>query len=421
MRFLYSAGIFIYGFILQLAAIFNLKARSWILGRKDWKQKLKQAIVEKNPEKLPLLWFHAASLGEFEQGRPVIEAIKSEFHGVKILLTFFSPSGYEIRKNYEQADLVFYLPLDTNANAGEMVKIVNPAMVFFIKYDFWFNFLRALKAQKIPVYFISASFRKTQLFFRCYGIWFRRQLSAVTWFFVQNETSRDLLASIGLKNSSVTGDTRFDRVFTIAKMKKEFPLIRKFCAKDPVFIAGSTWKEDEAVIIPLIRKESSGMKFILAPHDTSSARIESLISRYGKPVLKYSELNEKNALSSNVLIIDTIGILNQLYQYAAFAFIGGGFGNSIHNIQEPITFGVPVFFGPNFGKFKEAVELVNLGGAFCTPGEAELHFLVKTLLSDPDSYQKASSVCRQYVDENRGASEKILDYLKEIQALRGLD
>jgi len=293
-----------------------------------------------------------------------------------------------------------------------MLKIVKPAMVFFIKYDFWYNYLRILKARKIPVYFVSAAFRKKQHFFRFYGAWFRRQLSAATWFFVQNETSEELLASIGMKNVSITGDTRFDRVYTIARMKMEFPLIRKFCGEGPVFIGGSTWKEDEAMIFPLIRAGIPGMKFILAPHDTSSGRVESLISSLGKPVLKLSQLNTENALSAGVLIIDSVGILNQLYQYAAFAFIGGGFGIGIHNIQEPITFGVPVFFGPNYKKFIEAVNMVDLGGAFCIPDQETLRTKVFELLSDPVLFQRASSICLQYMDENRGATGKIMAYFK---------
>ncbi len=412
MRSLYSAIIFLYGLLLQFAALFNGKAKLWIRGRRNWKQKLIQAVNETNPGKSSMVWFHASSLGEFEQGRPVIEAFKKNYPEVKILLTFFSPSGYEVRYNYAYADLIVYLPLDIPSNARDFISIIKPSKVFFIKYDYWYNYLGILKEHQIPVYFISASFRSAQHFFQWYGAWFRSQLSAITWFFVQDEVSQQLLSSIGYKNSSISGDTRFDRVFTIAKMKKEFPLIRKFCGQRPVFIGGSTWKEDESIIIPMIRTGNSEMKFILAPHDTSPERVHSLVTRIGKPVLLYSEINEVNALDADILIVNTVGILNQLYQYASLALIGGGFGASIHNIQEPITFGVPVFFGPNYHKFKEAVDLVERGGAFCITDAENLRIKAGKLLENLSLYHKVSSICLQYIEENRGATDKIMTFLQ---------
>lgn len=412
MHLLYSAIIYFSGFILQMAAFINPKAKLWIEGRKEWGKQLKKAIREKTTDGDSIAWFHASSLGEFEQGRPVLEAYKEAHPEVKILLTFFSPSGFEIRKNYEKADLVFYLPLDTPYNARILVNMVKPSVAFFIKYDYWYNFLIELKEQKIPVYFISAAFRKNQHFFQWYGTWFRRQLSAIDWFFVQNESSQQLLSSIGYNNASVSGDTRFDRVYTIARMKQEFPLVRKFCGDGRVFIGGSTWKEDEAVITPLIHAGIPGLKFILAPHDTSSGRVQSLVSRIGKPVLLYTDLKESNATDSDILIINTVGVLNQLYQYTSLAFIGGGYSGGIHNIQEPITFGVPVFFGPKYRKFREAVDLVARGGAFCVTDAESLKTKVMELLESPSLHRNVSSLCLQYVEENRGATGKIMAFFQ---------
>ncbi len=414
MRIVYSAVICFYGILLRIAALFNAKASLWVRGRKQWKEKLIRALEENNLQRKPIIWFHVSSLGEFEQGRPLIEALKEIHPERKIFLTFFSPSGYEIRKNYDYADLVFYLPLDTATNAKFLIEAVRPSMVFFIKYDFWFNYLFKLHQEKIPVFFISAVFRRDQYFFKWYAEWFRRQLSWVTWFFVQNESSLQLLFSIGINHASVAGDTRFDRVYAIARVKKEFPLIRKFCGEGKVFLGGSTWKEDEAVILPLVEAGIQGMKFIIAPHDTGTGRVNAVsLSFLGKKVFKYSDLNEENAASADILIIDNVGMLNQLYQYASFAFIGGGFGIGIHNIQEPVTFGVPVFFGPNYHKFREAVELVGLGGAYCIQEPQILIQTIRELLADPNRYHQVSSICLQYVEENRGATDKIMTFIQQ--------
>lgn len=414
MRIVYSAVICFYGILLQIAALFNPKASFWVKGRKQWKEKLTRALEENTFQHTPIIWFHVSSLGEFEQGRPVIEALKKINPERKIFLTFFSPSGYEIRKNYEYADLVFYLPLDTVANAKFLIEAVRPSMVFFIKYDFWFNYLFKLYQEKIPVFFISAIFRGDQYFFKWYAAWFRRQLSLVSWFFVQNESSLQLLFSIGINQASLVGDTRFDRVYAISRVKKEFPLIRKFCGEGKVFLGGSTWKEDEAVIVSLVEAGIPGMKFIIAPHDTGPGRVNAvMLSFSGKKVLKYSEINQENAASADILIIDNVGILNQLYQYASFAFIGGGFGNGIHNIQEPVTFGVPVFFGPNFHKFREAAELVELGGAYCIQEPQILIQTIRELLADPNRCSQVSSICLQYVEENRGATDKIMTFIQQ--------
>ena len=410
MRYLYTLLILLYGVALKVAARFNQKARQWVEGRKGWLGELEKAIAKIENTK-PRVWFHVSSLGEFEQGRPIIEAFRKANPGYAIVLTFFSPSGFEVRKNYDGADLVLYLPLDTPENAKKWIGIVNPRFALFVKYDFWFNFIAELRSKKIPVYFASVIFRGNQHFFSSYGGWFRRQLGNVTWFFAQNEESVNLLKSIGRHNVTLTGDTRFDRVYAIAQNKTEYPLVRKFCGEHKVFIGGSTWKEDENLILPLIPGEGSGMKFILAPHDTNPDRISSITSRLDRPYLLYSGLTDENVESSGILIIDSVGILAQLYQYATMAFIGGGFGVSIHNIQEPITFGVPVFFGPRYHKFKEAVDLIASGGAFCVESEGELKAKVNALLKDHLIYDRMSSLCRAYVDSNRGATDLIMEHI----------
>jgi len=414
MHFLYTLGIFMYGLLIRLAALFDRKASVWVKGRKNLFRHLEKALKEGNPDARPVIWFHASSLGEFEQGRPIIEAFRTTYPCYRILVSFFSPSGYEVRKNYEHADFVFYLPLDTPSNAKRWIATIRPVMAVFIKYDFWFNLMDELHRNGIPVYFVSALFRPRQHFFQFYGSWFREQLDAVSWFFMQNEQSRALLESIGKKNASVAGDTRFDRVFTIASQRKSFPLIDRFCAHKPVFIGGSTWREDENLILPLTEDPNLDFKFIFAPHNTSPERIQALKERLKKPVMTYSELTEKNAAETDVLIIDSVGILAQLYQYATLAFIGGGFGVSIHNIQEPITFGIPVFFGPNYKKFREAADLVALGGAFCVHTAAELDQQVKILLIDPASHQRISTICHDYVNENRGATEIIMRHFAAV-------
>jgi len=410
MRLIYSFFVFCYGLFIRFAALFNVKASRWVNGRHDLFFRLSAALRDVDREKNPLVWFHASSLGEFEQGRPVIEAYRKTWPECKILLTFFSPSGYEVRKNYELADWVFYLPLDTLRNARRWMETVRPGKAIFIKYDFWFNILRALKQQQVPVYFISVMFRTGQHFFRWYGGWSRRQLDAVTWFFAQNGETEELLHSIGKQNVTVTGDTRFDRVFAISTHRQSFPLVEQFAGDNRVFICGSTWKEDEALLLPLIRRRDPGLKFILAPHDPSPDRINYIMARLEQPVIRYSELNRENAGQAGILLIDSVGILAQLYQYATLAYVGGGFGSGIHNIQEPVTFGVPVFFGPGYHKFKEAVDLVALGGVFCVNSPEELIRKTDLILADRPVYQCISAICSHYVDENRGATEKIMHH-----------
>ncbi|MEI6455898.1 MAG: glycosyltransferase N-terminal domain-containing protein [bacterium] len=409
MRTLYTFTIRVYIVAIRLAAFFNnKKAGLWISGRKNNLTNLKNVFENKSEEEKPVIWVHGSSLGEFEQGRPVIEKIKKTYPQYRILLTFFSPSGYEIRKNYEHADIISYLPPDIPVNVREFLNIVKPSMAFFIKYDYWFNFLSELKSRSVPVFIISALFRPGQYFFQWYGKWFLEQLGAITWFFVQNEESLALLKESGKTNSTMSGDTRFDRVAEISSGKKEFPLIREFCGNDLVLLAGSTWKEDENLLLPFFLNNFPSVKFIIAPHDTSPERVREICARFEKPFVKFSDLNADNSRGSEILVIDTIGILAHLYQYATVSYIGGGFGVSIHNIQEPIAFGIPVLFGPNYKKFREAVELIPPGGASSVKTTRELGESLTRLFSDKDYYRRASDVCRKYVEDNRGATSLII-------------
>ncbi|MEI6682348.1 MAG: glycosyltransferase N-terminal domain-containing protein [Bacteroidota bacterium] len=413
MRQVYTLVIYCYGLLVRAAALFSAKARLWVVGRNGLFTRVETAFRDVDRSRNPVIWFHVSSLGEFEQGRPIIEACRQNWPGSKILLTFFSPSGYEVRKNYPPADWVFYLPLDTPANACRWMDIVKPSMAIFVKYDFWFNMLNILYRKQVPVYFISVMFRPSQHFFKWYGGWFRRQLDAVTWFFAQNRESADLLQAIGKNNVTVTGDTRFDRVFSLAANRHSFPLVEQFAGDRQVFVCGSTWKEDEALLLPLINALTPAVRFIIAPHDTSPDRIRYILERVEQPVVRYSQLDASNAGQSNVLLIDSVGILAQLYQYATLAYVGGGFGAGLHNIQEPVTFGVPVFFGPRYHKFREAADLVELGGAVCVNGRQELETKARELLEDKILYRRLSELCSRYVEENRGATAKVMRFLKE--------
>jgi 3-deoxy-D-manno-octulosonic-acid transferase len=453
MWIIYDLIIHLYGDAISIAALFNPKARKWVLGRKGIFKELssqfavrssqfavggQQSIV--NPRtstidnrqsaidnqlptancQLPtLIWFHCASLGEFEQGRPVIDAFRKEHPDWKILLTFFSPSGYEIRKNYEGADYIFYLPLDSPWNAKKFIYLVRPALVVFVKYEFWFRYLDVLNKNSIPVYIISAIFRPNQHFFKWYGGWARKQLRKVTRFFVQDDKSKELLQSFGIEQVTVSGDTRFDRVAAVAANAKSFPLVEKFAGNQPVFLAGSTWPADEELIMKLIEMLGDKMKFIIAPHEVGEQRIAALKAAVQSSKFKvqscsaevFSTLSEDNALSCNILIIDGIGYLSHLYQYATIAYIGGGFGAGIHNILEAAAFGKPVIFGPNYEKFQEAVDLIDAGGAFTISDLEELNSRTAQLLENFIFNQVAGEICRNFVEKRKGSTGKILSFI----------
>ena len=434
MLILFTIGVILYTIGVSIAALFgNVKAKQWIKGRRKQIKELK-SLKRKKRNEAPLaigdgdwIWFHAASLGEFEQGRPVIEAIKREHPHYKILLSFFSPSGYEVRKNYPLADEVLYLPSDTTLHAKQWLQRHHFVAAFFIKYEFWFNYMKALKKNGIPLFYISLIFSPDSYFFKPYGRWFRKQLSAVTHFFVQDATTEKLLHEHGFNNVTLCGDTRFDRVAAIAKQAKSFPEIERFINGRKCIIAGSTWPPDEKLISAFVPKMPEDYCFILAPHDISESHIDQIKAMFPKAVL-YSELSDLCQCHSeaqpsvsigkemgiyNVLVVNTIGILSQLYQYARFVYIGGGFGVNIHNIQEPVAFGCPVVFGPRYTSFKEAVDLVERQGAFSINDASELESVFLRLMNDETAFAQASATCRNYLQAQLGATEKVMEGFKK--------
>jgi len=390
MGVLYNISTYLFLIAIHFATLFNAKARLWVKGRKSIFKKLEQTLS--NTENI--VWFHCASLGEFEQGKPIIKAYKQKHPTHKILLTFFSPSGYEIRKNTPLADFIFYLPSDTKANAKRFIQLVNPIKVIFIKYEFWFNYMAECKKQNIPFYSVSSIFRKEQAFFKYK--WFTKQLSNVTHFFVQNKISADLLKSIGFSNTTISGDSRFDSVLETTKNPKQFPLIEDFCKCKPTIICGSTWPKDEILLAQYI-KENPQYNYIIAPHELHH------ISKLQKQTnaLLFSKSTEQNIFTSNVLIIDSIGILSHIYSYGSIAYIGGGFGSGIHNILEAITFGLPVVFGPNYKKFNEAKGLINIKSAVSVKDYSQLKKAFSTFTKFDNS------IATNYIKENSGATDII--------------
>jgi 3-deoxy-D-manno-octulosonic-acid transferase len=403
MRFFYNISIFSYYLAIRIASLFNPKAALWLKGRKNVFDRIESAIGGSGSKQL--IWFHCASLGEFEQGRPLMEKLKKQNPSVKIILTFFSPSGYEIRKNYSGADHIFYLPMDTPSNAKKFIEIVKPEKVFFVKYEFWFNYLNQLKRKNIPTYLVSGIFREDHHFFKSTGAWFRKQLGAFSHFYVQDEKSVSLLNSIGYSNVTLAGDTRFDRVFEVAANVRQIDLVKQFAADKKVLIVGSSWKEDEEIIS---RFKLDHFKLIFAPHEIDKAHVDSIVGRFSSvSVLLYSNATEVNIKDAEVLVIDNIGMLSSLYQYGTIAFIGGGFGKGIHNILEAATFGLPVIFGPNYNKFTEAKELIKLGGAFSINDVFEFEKTIQ-LLSDEQVLKTASMISKMYVKSRVGAADRIL-------------
>ncbi|MGM0531863.1 MAG: 3-deoxy-D-manno-octulosonic acid transferase [Bacteroidota bacterium] len=405
MSLLYYFGIKLYYFLALMFSLFNDKARLFVRGRKGLFKKLENDI---EPNKRTF-WFHCASLGEFEQGRPLIEEIKSRHPGISILLTFFSPSGYEIKKNYQWADCITYLPLDTPRNARKFLELVQPEKVFFIKYEYWYFHLREIKRRNIPVYLVSSIFRANQFFFKSYGAWFRKILFYFDHIFVQNITSRNLLASYHIKNATVTGDTRFDRVKQIAERARPISLIEQFREERFLIVAGSTWPKDEAILIRYFQNTPFAVKLIIAPHEVHSGRIKSLMEKFPEgQALKFSEARESNIHEFSVLIIDSIGMLSSLYRYGDLSYVGGGFGKGIHNILEPSTFGLPVVFGPNHEKFKEAIDLKNMGGGFAIDSYSSFIELMDAFLNDRETVRQAGRVSKQYVENKAGGTSIIL-------------
>lgn len=406
MKYIYSAAIRLYGLGIFAASFFNPKARLWIRGRKGIFSRMEEKVKNNR-----LIWFHAASLGEFEQGRPVMEEIRRRYPVYTILLTFFSPSGYEIRKNYNGADYIFYLPLDTKQNAARFISLIKPAMAIFIKYEFWYHYLVQLHKNQIPVYLISGIFRPGQVFFQWYGKWYRKMLSYFDRLFVQNHESLALLHSLSVNNVTLAGDTRFDRVRQIAASTHEIPVAARFKGDHLCIVAGSTWSADEDLLIRYIHSCDETVKFILAPHEIHEEHIRRIIQQLRRSYVRFSEAKENSVSDKQVLIIDNIGLLSSLYRYGDVAYIGGGFGKGIHNILEAATFGLPILFGPAYAKFNEAVELAGLGGAVSVAGMEELQSHLNHWLSDKADRLRAGNVSKDFVHRKAGATSIIVNQL----------
>ena len=404
MTLIYNIGIALYSFLIRLVSPFNQKAKLLRTGRKESLKLLKSISIND-----PVVWIHAASLGEFEQGRPIIEAVKKDHPNYKVVLTFFSPSGYEVRKNYDLADHVFYLPADTKRNAKKLIGAINPKKVFFIKYEFWYHYLNALKRRNIPVYGVSMIFREKQSFFQWYGSWFKKMLGCFTKFYVQDETSGQLLSGIGVENYSVAGDTRFDRVRDIAKASSEIDLVDRFVGDcNKVIVAGSTWAPDEDILFEYLEKEGQDVKLVIAPHEIHESHIKQIESKLSIPYSRFTKETE-NINDCRVLIIDTIGMLSSIYKYGQVAYIGGGFGVGIHNTLEAATYSMPVFFGPNYKKFREARDLIEVGGGFSIQNGSEFQTGMEQLWADEEYLKDASLKAGQYVNKMCGATRKIMD------------
>ncbi len=400
MRLLYSLGIRFYDVAIHIASLFNSKANLWVKGRKNWVKKFQeQAPLMKN-----CVWFHCASLGEFEMARPLIEKLKTEKPHQKILISFFSPSGYEVRKNYDKADLVVYLPIDTRKNASTFLQLFQPSLAVFVKYEIWINYLNALKNSTIDSILISASFNTKQRFFKWYGKIFREGLSVFRSIYVQNNQSQQLLKSINIE-SIVAGDTRYDQVNANAKNKKSLPALEKWKGNNKVIIAGSSWQTEEKLVADFCNQNLDGVKIIIAPHDISTTHIDQLKLLLKVPYTLYSDLNENE--TTRVLIINNIGFLSSIYQYGDMAIIGGGFSGKLHNILEAATFNLPVLFGPKHDKFQEAKEFVSEKAAFVFSNEIELNNHLNKLLSDNDFRMESGNNALKIVKRNLGASDKI--------------
>jgi len=411
----YNFFLLLYKISVRISSLFNPKAEKWLKGRKNIFERLRNTI----PGNARPIWIHCSSLGEFEQGRPVIEKLRKEYPGHKILLTFFSPSGYEEMKGFTGSDWVFYLPLDGPVSAKRFLSITSPCMVLFVKYEFWYYYLKKIRYRDIPLILISASFRKNSPFFKWYGFLQRKMLSRFNHLFVQNESSKELIDGIGLSSiCSVSGDTRFDRVIEVAEKSDPVPFIEKFLNGYKCIIAGSTWEEDEYLLSHLDLEENK-IKLIIAPHEINEKHITGLKKIFQNPLL-YSVLSNEHPdySAGNTLIIDSIGLLSRLYRHASIAYIGGGFKSSgIHNVLEAAVYGKPVLFGPNYKKFNEAVGLIKRGGGFSVSDTESLEKKVEVFLKNENEYSRACRASENYVQSMKGATQKIIQYIQENRLL----
>ncbi|CAN5260063.1 glycosyltransferase N-terminal domain-containing protein [soil metagenome] len=411
-RILYNIGLGAYHMGIKLSSPFNDKARKWMEGRYDWQTIVKVFLNDK-----PAIWVHCASLGEYEQGKPVIDAIEAQYPAAQVIVSFYSPSGYEVVKRREPQRAIVYLPPDSDANARAFLGLLKPRLAIFIKYEFWYHYLRQLRLHKVPTLLVSGIFRESQPFFRFYGGLHREMLQTFEHLFVQDNDSQKLLADIGFKNVTVGGDTRFDRVGAILAHPHELPPIASFKGDFPIFIAGSTWPVDEDLLLPLLPSMiKRGWKIIIAPHDIHTQHIQKLLQSLGRDAVLYSALANTGDENHNVLIIDSVGLLAHIYKYAEIAYVGGGFGKGIHNVLEPAASGLPVVFGPNYDKFKEATDLVYMGGALSVKSSTMLQEALRKLFVE-EHWIKASSGALEYVRTNKGATAKIMSYISAQKLL----
>jgi 3-deoxy-D-manno-octulosonic-acid transferase len=404
----YNIGIFLYSVVIHVASLWNPKARLWIEGRRGIFPRLRAAVAPDDR----VIWFHAASLGEFEQGRPLMEEIRRRHPSYKIMLTFFSPSGYEIRKDYKGADWVFYLPTDRPCRVRKFLDAVRPEIAVFIKYEFWLNYLFELRRRGVRTYLISSIFRRNSIFFQPWGDAFRRALRVFDRIFVQNTASKELLSEIGITRVEIAGDTRFDRVIAIAETPAHVECVEQFCDGHRTLVAGSTWAPDEAVLGEAVHRHPE-MRFVVAPHEMSPERIAQMQTVLGGGTVRYSECAERGEVPDNarVMIVDTFGILSTLYRYGQCAYVGGGFGAGIHNTLEAVAYGLPVAFGPNCERFREACDLRALGVATVIENAGELNAWLGRLASDPIFTVEAQLKSAEYIAQNRGATQKIMHTL----------
>ncbi|WP_299431698.1 glycosyltransferase N-terminal domain-containing protein [uncultured Maribacter sp.] len=410
MHFFYNIIVLLAGVLLRVIALFSPKIALFIKGRKNVFPILKGQLTPNDS----IIWIHVASLGEFEQGLPIIEKLKDNYPSYKILVTFFSPSGYEVKKNTKTADLVTYLPLDTKSNAVNFIKTTRPKLAIFVKYEVWPNYIRELHKRKIPTILISAFFNKEQIYFKSYGHYMRNILSKFTHIFVQDSNSKILLNSINYTHTTISGDTRFDRVSEILQRDNTLDFMQNFKGNSKCFIAGSSWPEDEEIIVDYINNNSSTLKYVIAPHNIKKEHINNLKKSISKKVVLYSEIEQTTINSYDVLLVDTIGLLTKIYSYADIAYVGGGFVTGLHNTLEPAVFGIPILIGPNYSGFKEAEELTLQKGILSIKNVLEFKEIMNLFLSDKILYNQTSDINKNYVINNTGASIQILDYIRKV-------
>ncbi|WP_350292740.1 glycosyltransferase N-terminal domain-containing protein [uncultured Croceitalea sp.] len=410
MRALYSFLVHIAWFHLKLIAFFKPKINLFVDGRKNVFATLKESLVDTDN----VIWMHVASLGEYEQGLPILQKLKILYPNYKFLLTFFSPSGYEVKKNTDGADIITYLPLDTITNVNKFIELVNPRMALFIKYEIWPNYLNALKNKEIPTFLVSALFSKKQVYFKWYGSFMRKSLGTFNHLFVQDENSKKLLNDFGFVNVSVSGDTRFDRVSEILSRDNDLAFMSNFKQHNFCFVIGSSWPQDEEIIVDFINKSDKKIKYAIAPHNIKEEHIKNLKNSITKKVICYSEVEHKSLEDYNVLLIDTIGLLTKIYSYANIAYVGGGFKTGLHNTLEPAVFGTPILIGPNYTSFKEAEQLVERGGIISIKTKEEFSRRINKLLENKNVLLSTGQINSQYVESNKGATSRILKHIKGV-------